>query len=87
MHYEFNVTKLDNRRTQHVYNFMSKQKSNNQLVDNRNIRNSTNIPRCEKFKHNIFYCGARLWNQLPVKERMIAGYSEFKNVQKTKAFL
>ena len=92
MHIESNLTKLQIRRTQHVYNFMFKQKSNKHLVDIRNIRTrahdailyNTVMPKCEKYKHNIFYYGARLWNQLPVNERKIDDYNKFKNVQKRK---
>ena len=92
MHIEANICKLQIRRTQHVYNLMFKQKSNKQLVDVRNIRTrahdailyNTNMPKCEKFKNNIFYYGARLWNQLPVIERRIELYTKFKNVQKSK---
>ena len=43
------------------------------------------MPLCEKYKRNIFYYGARLWNQIPVKERRIDKYKEFKHVQKVKA--
>ena len=53
-------------------------------MDDRNIRTRahdaisycTVLPKCEKFKYNIFYYGARLWNQLPVKERRIEVYLE-----------
>ena len=92
MHFEAKICKLQDRRNQHVYNFMFKQKCNHNIVDTRNIRTrahdailfNTNMPLCEKFKHNIFYYGARLWNQLPVKERKIEEYKTFKNVQKSK---
>ena len=68
MHIESNICKLQTRRTQHVYNFMFKQTNNKRIVDERNIRTrahdavlfNTNMPKCEKFKNNIFYYGARL---------------------------
>ena len=31
----------------------------------------------KKFYYNILYYGARLWNQLPVKERRIEEYTNF----------
>ena len=43
------------------------------------------MPYCEKYKHNDFFYGARLCNQLPVLERKIDYYNNFKNVQKSKA--
>ena len=92
MHTEAKLVKLEIRRTHHVYNFMFKQKLNQSVVDNRNIRTrahdailyESNMPRCEKFKKNVFYYGARLWNQLPVNERRIDENNKFKNVQKLK---
>ena len=58
MHVESNLCKLHNRRTQHVYNFMFKQKYNINLIDTRNIRTrahdailfNINIPKCEKIQ-------------------------------------
>ena len=69
-------------------------KNDKKLVDDRNIRTRahdailyiTVLPRCEKFKCNVFYYGARLWNQLPVLERRIEKYTNFKNVEKAKVF-
>ena len=92
MHIEAHVCKLDRRRLQHVYTFMFKQKQNKLITDNRDIRTrahdailyTTKFPLCEKYKHNIFYYGARLWNELPVKERKIVEYVNFKHVQKQK---
>ena len=93
MHADSKSCKLQNRRTQHVYNFMFRQKFNQHIVDIRNIRTrahdailfNTKLPKCERFKNNIFYYGALLWYQLPVKERRIDEYTAFKNVQKQKA--
>ena len=92
MHREAKLCMLYTRRTHHVYNFMYKQKYNQIIIDNRNkytrahdvILYKTLLPKCEKYKHNIFYYGARLWNQLPVKERRIVEYTKFKNVQRLK---
>ena len=79
MHHEAKLSKFMNRRTQHVYNFMFKQKNNEKLVDDRNIRTRahdailyiTVLPKCEKSKCNVFYYGACLWNQLPVTTELI----------------
>ena len=92
MHLEAKVCKLEYRGDVHVYNFMFKQKNNHSIVDVRNIRTRahdailyiTKLPLCEKYKNHIFYYGARMWNQLPVKERKIVEYTEFKNIQKKK---
>ena len=91
MHVEAKLCKLQNRRTQHVFNFMLKKNVTKTLLmieisELDAILFNTNIPKWEKYKHNIFYYGARLWNQLPVKERRIDDYKTFKNVQKSKKF-
>ena len=90
MHIRANLSILANRRIHHVYNFIYKHQSNHTLLDIHDIRTrahdavlyTTNRPNCEKFKHNVFFYGARLWNQLPVHERKIDNYESFKNVQK-----
>ena len=93
MHVRSNLALLEHRRVQHVYTFMYKQQTNLDIIDARDIRTRahdatlyiTNRPLCEKYKKNVFYYGARLWNHLPVKERKIDTYVNFKNVQKRKA--
>ena len=93
MHVRSNISLLQNRRVQHVYTFMYKQQTNYDIIDARDIRTRahdailfiTNRPFCEKYKSNVFYYGARLWNELPVYERKIDTYENFKNVQKRKA--
>ena len=35
-------------------------------------------PFCEKYKKNVFYYGANLWNELPVETRKIETYNKFK---------
>ena len=95
MHVRSNLSLLQNRRVQHVYTFMYKQQTNRDRIDIRNIRTRAHDatlymitrPFCEKYKNNVFYYGARLWNQLPVFERKIDTYEKFKNVQKRKALL
>ena len=79
MHIEANLRMLQNRRIQHVLTFMFKQQNNARIVDIRNIRTrahdavlfNTRFPTCEKYKHNIFFYGAHIWNQLPAKERKL----------------
>ena len=93
MHIRSNMSFLQQRRVQHVYTFMYKQQTNHEILDVRNIRTRahdaslyiTIRPMCAKYKQNVFYYGARLWNLLPVNERKIDTYENFKNVQKRKA--
>ena len=93
MHREASISKLFDRRVAHIYTFMYKQKMNRDLIDIRDIRTrahdailfATLQPYCEKYKHNVYYHGARSWNQLPVRKRNIEEYANFKNVQKKKA--
>ena len=74
---------------------MFKQKNNVSIVDDRPIRTrahdailyKTVRPNNEKYKRNVFYYGARMWNDLPVKERKTQTYEAFKSVQKNKAIL
>ena len=92
MHRQAKLCKLEKRRNIHVYNFMFKQKENQDIVDVREICTrahdailfNTIIPKCEKYKKNVYYYGARMWNELPVKERKMDRYETFKNVQKRK---
>ena len=42
----------------------------------------TTKPTCEKFKANVFYKGALLWNGLPVHIRNTETYTIFKENQK-----
>ena len=87
------LQKLQNRGLKICFGNGNRQKYNNYLLDIRDIRTrahdailyNTKQPRCEKYKHNIYYYSARLWNQLPVKERKIDDYDTFKNVQKLNA--
>ena len=65
------------------------------IVNNRNVRTRahdallfiTVKPNNEKFKRNVFYSGALLWNNLPVHERNLPTYDKFKTAQKKKLYL
>ena len=84
-----------NQTNDNIFTFMYKQQNIHDMLDLRDIRTRahdatlfvTNRPQCEKYKSNVFYYGARLWNQLPVYEREIYIFVYFKTVQKRKAFL
>ena len=74
---------------------MYKQQTNNELIDQRDIRTRAHDallyiiirPTCEKYKNNVYYYGAQVWNQLPVNERRIDSYENFKNAQKRKVLI
>ena len=79
-----------------MYITLCSNKINNvSIVDDRPIRtqahdatlNKTVRPNNEKYKRNVFYYGARMWNDLPVKQRKTKTYEAFKSVQKNKATL
>ena len=84
------VAKLDNRREAHLLNYMYKKKDCIELLDIKKINTraraaplfKTIIPKCEKYKHSVFYHGAINWNSLPVKIRNISTYNSFKLLQK-----
>ena len=42
------------------------------------------VPNKSQFSHSILYQGAMNWNLLPVNERNILDYENFKRVQKKK---
>ena len=82
MHTEANVMFLKNRRELQVCTFMFKQQTNNSILGVQDIRTkahdavlfNTKQPSCTNYMHNIYYYGARSWNQLPVNERKIVDY-------------
>ena len=86
------TSKLELRRDIHLNLFMYKQKGNNRIVNNRKIHTrahdallfTTIKPKNEKYKQNIYYRGALNWNSLPVRERSIITFKEFKENQKKK---
>ena len=90
IHQSVQLPKLNVQRESHLANFMYKYKNNVLYLNTRNVRTrmhdapvfNISEPNCEKFKNNIFYCGAVKWNSLPVVDRNIDSYLEFKAVQK-----
>ena len=90
LHQSVQLPKLDVRRETHLANFMYKYKNNELYVNKRNIRTrlhdahvfKTTKPDCERFRNNVFYCGAVKWNSLSVADRNIDSYLKFKQVQK-----
>ena len=92
LHQLCNINKLNDRRNLHLNLYMFKQKENVNIVNTRNVRTrahdailyTTIKPNNEKYKRNVFYKGALSWNNLPVKERNIEKYDNFKTIQKKK---
>ena len=86
LHLLCNVKKLDVRREMHLKLFMFKHKLNLEIVNTRPVNTRahgatlfvTIRPNSEKYKMNIFYKGALLWNNMNVMERNIATYGELK---------
>ena len=84
------VAKLNDRREAHLLNYMYKKKDCIELLDIKKVNTraraaplfKTIIPKCEKYKHSVFYYGAIKWNSLPVKTRNIGTYNSFKSLQK-----
>ena len=79
----------------HLILYMFKQKGNLDIVNKRDVRTrahdallfTTKKPNNEKYKRNVLYNGAILWNSLPVCERNILDYKKFKNIQKNNKIL
>ena len=69
---------------------MFKMKTNVNHLNMRDIRTRLHdapvfeliIPTCEKYKNNVFYNGAVLWNNLTTETRNIETYEKFKFQQK-----
>ena len=84
--------KLGLRRDVHLNLFMYKQQDNIEIVNQRNVCTRahdallyvTNKPNNEKYKQNVYYRGALLWNSLPIIERNIPNFKQFKESQKRK---
>ena len=90
LHQSSQIPKLDIRRESHLLNFMYKNKNNTAILNTRNIRTrlhdapvfNTIKPLCEKYKANVYYKGALMWNGLPVHIRNIEQCNSFKENRK-----
>ena len=90
LHEICSVRLLKLRRIMHLKLFMFKQKGNNEIVNNRQVFTRlhdatlfvTNRPNSEKYKINVFYKGALIWNSMTVQERSIETYEELKRYLK-----
>ena len=86
------ISTLTKRRDMHLKLFMFKQKLNGEIVNTRQINTRahdailflTIRPNSEKYKVNVYYRGALLWNEMSVKERSIESYDELKSYLKTR---
>ena len=86
------VVTLNKRRIMHLILFMFKQKCNADIVNNRNVNTRvhdaqlfmTSRPNSEKYKVNVLYKGAMIWNSMTVAERSIETYEKLKKYLKTK---
>ena len=84
------VKKLYKRRTVHLQLYMFKQRNNAEFVNSRKVCTrahdailfNTNRPNSEKYKINVFYKGAIIWNSMTVKERSIETYDKLKTYLK-----
>lgn len=80
------ISKLEPRRRMHLVNFMYKQQSNQDIVNNRNVFTRAHDatlflcfkPKNESSKKSALYRGAIHWNNLTVNVRNIEGYEAFK---------
>ena len=74
----------------HLKLFMFKQKFNVEIVNNRQVNTRahdallfvTNRPKSEKYKVNVYYKGALLWNEMSLLERSIDSYDDLKTYLK-----
>ena len=92
LHHEAKVAKLEPRRTCHLLNFVFHRVHNPKYtkVVNRQLRRfeapilTETVPNNSSFSRSVLYQGAMNWNLLPVNERNILDYENFKQVQKKK---
>ena len=85
LHQSAQIPKLKERRETHLLNVMYKNKTNVALINTRDIRTrlhdapvfNTVKPNCQKYKANVYYNGAIMWNALPVHTRNMGTYDIF----------
>ena len=88
------LARLDLRRKMHLILYMYKQKSNHAIVNARNVQTrahdailfTTDRPNSEKYKNNVLYKGAVIWNSQSTQERNIQTYELLKKHLKTKIY-
>ena len=86
IHRRAKIPLLSNRRREHLYSYMYKQKELGlNLVVNGVCTRSADAPKfilpspnLHCYKGSIEYSGAKAWNGLPVKYRLIPTYKSFK---------
>ena len=89
LHRQAGVAQLYIRRSSNLKKYMFLQQENKKYVINRPIQTrahgatvyETCIPKIEKYKKGTIYRGIKLWNDLPVDERNIVTYSQYKTCQ------
>ena len=94
LHQSCSVLTLKIRRKFNLRKFMFKQKSNQNLVVNRDIRTrrhdavvfETCRPKLEMYKKGSIYRGVQIWNELPAATRNIDTFMTFKSVQKNEMY-
>ena len=90
LHQRCKIPDLNTRRTYNLRKYMFKQKSNMNIVVQREIRTrmhdsvvyETCRPILEKYKKGAIYRGIKEWNSLDVDVRNIDSFTEFKSLQK-----
>ena len=95
LHHMCSISKLTLRRAMHLQLYMFKQKHNADKVNNKNIFTrayeailyTTFKPNSEKYKINVFYKGAILWNSLSVHIRKTQTYTSLKDILNEKLIL
>ena len=90
LHQMYKVLPLKIRRKYNLRKYMFKQKENENLVVDRDIRTrrhgaivyETYRPNVETYKKGTIYRGVEEWNNLPVELRNIETFAAFKESQK-----
>ena len=81
LHEISNIARLDLRRKMHLILYMYKQKRNISIINTRDVCSAHDAvlflfmrSNSEKYKNNVLFKGAVLWNALSVEERKIQTY-------------
>ena len=92
LHRDSNTNMLVDRRKTNLCNFMYKRKSNTMLLQERprQLRRYDaevfieHYSNNKTFEHTVKFQGAKIWNNLPIKERNLRSYDGFEKKQKDK---